>query len=89
MIRDLELKSEENLRNKRKSDNWNRRQELKLKDNTEVLNVSKLLRKKESKEPKKKTRTANIQRKKTSHKSNKDPVGKTNMPVVRECCFLS
>ena len=65
-IRDLELKSEEILRNKRKSDNWKRRQELKLKDNTEVLNVSKLLMKKASTEPKKKTKTANIQRKNKS-----------------------
>ena len=54
VIRDLELKSEERLRNKRKSDNWKRRQELKLKENKEVLDVSKFLRKKVSKEPKKK-----------------------------------
>ena len=46
--------------------------------------MSKLLRKKVSKKTKKKTKTANIQRK-TSHKPNKDPVGKTNMPVVIEC----
>ena len=61
-IRDLELKSEEILRNKRKSDNWKRRQELKLKDNTEVLDESKLPRKKTVKEHKKKTKTINIQR---------------------------
>ena len=61
MMRDLELKSEENLRNKRNADNWKRRQELKLKNNTEVLNVSKLPRKKAPKEPKKKTRATNIQ----------------------------
>ena len=66
MIRDLELKSEEKLRNQRKSDNWKRRQELKLKDDTEVLNVSRLLRKKAPKEPKKEMKTANIQKQVTS-----------------------
>ena len=40
--------------------------------------------KKAPEEPKKETKTANIQRK-TSHESNKDPVGKTDMPVVRDC----
>ena len=49
MIRGLELKSEEKLRNKRKSVNWKRRQELKLKDNTEVLDVNTLPRKKATK----------------------------------------
>ena len=63
MIRDLELKSEDILRNKRKPDNWKRRQELKLKENTEVLDVSKLLMKKVPKDPKKKKKTVNIQRK--------------------------
>ena len=53
-IRDLELKSEEILQNKRRSDNWKRRQELKLKENTEVLDGSKLLRKKATKKHKKK-----------------------------------
>ena len=52
MLRDLELKSEEKLQNQRKSDNWKRRQELKLKDDTKVLNVSRPLRNKAPKEPK-------------------------------------
>ena len=46
--------------------------------------MSKLLRKKASKEPKKKTKTTNIRRK-TSDKSSEDPVGKTDMPMVIEC----
>ena len=84
MMRDLELKSEEKLRNQRKSDNWKRRQELKLKDDTEAIHVSILLRKKAPKEPKKKMKIANTQGK-TSQKSNKDQVGKTDMPAVRDC----
>ena len=48
-ICDLELKSEDILRNKRTSVNWKRRQELKLKDNTEVLDGRKLPRKKATK----------------------------------------
>ena len=63
VIRVLELRPEERLQNKRKSDNWKRRQELKLKNDTEVLDGSKLLRKKATKEHKKKTKTVNIQRK--------------------------
>ena len=82
-IRDLELKLEEILRNKRKADNWKRRQELKLKDSTEVLNVSKLPRKKAPEEPKKNEDRQHSE--KTSHKSNKDQVGKTDMPAVRDC----
>ena len=84
MMRDLELKSEEKLRNQRKSDNWKRRQELKLKDDTKVLNVSSLLRNKAPKGPKKKMRTANNQAR-TIHESNKDQIGKTDMPAVRDC----
>ena len=87
VIRDLELKSEEKLRNKRKSDNWKRRQELKLKDNAEVLNVSKLLRKKAPKDPKKKTKTVTIQRK-AMYGSNKESVGNPDMPVMKYCCFF-
>ena len=77
-IRDLELKSEEILRNKRKSDNWKGRQELKLRDNTEVLYGSKLLRKKTTKEHKKKMKTVKIQRK-TRCRPNKVPVGKIDI----------
>ena len=75
MMKDLELKSEEKLRDQRKSDNWKRSQELKLTDDTEVLNVSRLLRKKAPKDPKKKMKTTNNQGK-TSHESNKDQTGK-------------
>ena len=45
-MRNLELKLEERMRNKRKFDRWKRRQEQKLKKNTEVLDMSELLRKK-------------------------------------------
>ena len=88
MIRDLELKSEENLRNERKSDNWKRRQELKLKDNTEVLDVNTLPRKKAAKDPKKKTKTVSIQRKKNKSQVQQGAVGKTDIPVVKDCCFF-
>ena len=83
-IRNLELKSEEILRNKRKFDNWKRRQELKLKNDTEVLDGSKLPRKKTTKEHKKKTKTVNIQRK-TRHRSNMEPIRKMDIPVVVDC----
>ena len=52
VMRDLELKLEERMRNKRKSDNWKMREEQKLKENTEVLDVSEILRKKMPREPK-------------------------------------
>ena len=61
VMRNLELKLEERMRNKRKFDRWKRRQEQKLKKNTEVLDVSELLRKKVPKEPKKKKKLINIQ----------------------------
>ena len=76
VIRVLELRPEERLQNKRKSDNWKRRQELKLMENTEVLDVSELLREKVSKEPKKKKKPANIQRKQVT--------GQTRNPVEKQ-----
>ena len=75
-IRDLELKSEEILRNKIKSDNWKRRQELKLKDDTEVLDMSKLLGKKAPKEPKRKQRQLTFK--------EKQSIGPTRNPLEKQ-----
>ena len=49
-----------------------------------MLDGSKLLRKKATKEHKKKTKTVNIQRK-TRYRSNMEPVGKTDIPVMVNC----
>ena len=76
VMRDLELKSEEILRNKIKSDNWKRRQELKLKDDTEVLDMSKLLGKKAPKEPKRKQRQLTFK--------EKQSIGPTRNPLEKQ-----
>ena len=55
-LRDQELRIEEGKRAKRTFFNWKRRQQQKLKKNTEVLDVSELLRKKVLKEPMNKKR---------------------------------
>ena len=84
VMRNLELKLEERMRDKRKFDNWKRRQEQKLKKNTEVLDVSEFLRKKVSMGPKKKKKLINIQGK-SSYKLTSEPVGKTGIPVMQDC----
>ena len=73
VLRDLELKLEEGIHVKRKFLNWKRRQQQKLEKNTEVLDVSELLRNKVLKEHRKKKKQINIQ-------------GKNYLQVNEETC---
>lgn len=59
--RNQELKTEENKRTKRKVINWKRRQQQKLEQNTEVLDVSEFLRKKSMKKTRNKMKRINAQ----------------------------
>ena len=65
MLRDQELKMEEDKRAKRKFFNWKRRQQQQLDKNAEVLDVSEFLRRKVPKETRKKRRI-NTQEQKTN-----------------------
>ena len=73
VLRDQELKIEDNEQAQRKIINWKRRQQQKLKRNTKVLSVSELLRKKFLKKSKNKKRTNNTQRQVTN-KIMKKPI---------------
>ena len=76
VMRDLEPKLEECMRGERKFVNWKMRQKQKLKKTQRYyVDVSEFPRKKVLKEPRKKKKLINIQ-KKTSYKLTKEPAGK-------------
>ena len=87
-LRDQELKMEEDkqAKSKRKFFKWKRRQQQKLDKNNEVLDVSKFLRRKVSKETRKKRRI-NTQEQQTNKVVQKD-IGPTYISEVEEFFYL-
>ena len=85
-LRNQELKIEEDKRAKRKFLNWKRRQQQQLDKNTEVLDVSEFLRRKVSKETKKKRRI-NTKEQKTNKVVQED-IGTTYISEGEEFCIF-
>ena len=86
-LRDQELKIEEDKRAKRKFFNWKRKQQQKLERNTEVLDVSEFLRKKDLKEPMKKKRRI-ITQKQITYKTIQKPIRITYIFEMEEVCMF-
>ena len=82
-LRNQELKIEEEKRAKRKFLNWKRRQQQKLDKNTEVLDVSKFLRRKVPKETRNKKRRINTQEQNTN-KAVRKSIGTTCISEMEE-----
>ena len=85
VLRNRELKIEEGKRAKRKVINWKRRQQQKLEQNTEVLDVSEFLRKKFIKETRNKMRRINTQEQ-ISNNVVKKSIGTTYISEIEEWC---
>ena len=85
--RNQELKTEENKRTKRKVINWKRRQQQKLEQNTEVLDVSEFLRKKSMKKTRNKMKRINAQEQ-ISDNVVKKYIGTTYTSEMEEWCIF-
>ena len=85
-LREQELKIEEDKRAKRKYLSWKRRQQQKLDKNTEVLDVSEILRRKVPKENRNKKRRIKIQEQNTN-KIVQEDIGTTYTSEMEEFCI--